>query len=253
MTPWSNENWPLVNIGKHKFFRDKFETPLSNNSTSVVMFAGSCDLSGVRHGKYWHELLCETLEIEPLTAAYLGTPICTFPSLLRRLYVQLKNTNNSPKRLFLVAPVSTQEHLIDGTCYSINTRQRPMEFLYRTGLIPPTAISQASALQRAYELNNGFNQRVYSFQRDFSFLEMICRAYSIDLRWTPNRTKNASLFYTDVSKMLEDHEFARKTCVGFDVEYDFDTTHDAPTSASQQRIAELFTLSFKSNPECQPL
>jgi hypothetical protein len=236
--PWRDLTWKTLKLSDHALFNQTGGSQVVLNSQ--ILFAGSCDINGVRHGEYWHEIYCKSLGLPHADYTLLGDAVNMLPSLLRKIYVYLKTCDVPPAQILLVAPVSVPEHIIGGKCYSISHRPRPLDFLYRLGAVPARLIPKVSILQQAYNVSFSREQEVYNFCRDFSFLEMMCSAYHITLKWTPNRTGNASLFYKSIDDLLDAHSFAKSTFIGYEPTYDLDEKFDAPTAASHQALASFF-------------
>lgn len=238
--PWTDPNWKTIDFTNHRFFKGLVNDSTIQIKESTKVFAGSCDISGVKHARYWHEIYCESAGLDHDSFVYIGNSVYTLSSILRKLYSYLNIIETPPTELLLVAPVSTHEHIVNGTCYSINDKLAPMDFLYRSRLIPQEDIDEISKLQQAFEINNSREQQIYNFCREFSFLEMICKNYNIKLRWTPNLTWNALQFYRNIDELLDSHSFAKKTFIGYDPKFEIDKTYDSPTASSHEKIAALF-------------
>lgn len=242
MNPWKNPNWKMINFADIRFFRMHEVTKAHSVHPKVadLLFLGSCDINGHRQERYWHEILCEQLGLQHNAHTFIGNSTYTLGSMVRRVYTYLKSVESAPKVILLVCPIATHEHIVDGTCYSINPNPDAMDFLYRIGAVEDKDIRAVSALQRAYKQTTTREQEIYNFCKEFSFLEMICKAYGIKLLWTPNRTKNALPFFQNVDELLDAHDFAKSTFIGYDSNYDFDEMLDSPTAASHKAYAELF-------------
>jgi hypothetical protein len=236
--PWNDLTWRTLKLSDHALFNKTGGSQIVLNSP--IVFAGSCDINGIRHGEYWHEIYCESLGLRHEEYTLLGDAVNMLPSLVRKLYVYLKMCDTKPAQILLVAPVSVPEHIIEGKCYSITHRVRPLDFLYRLGAVPARLIPKVSSLQQAYNVSFSRDQEIYNFCRDFSFLEMMCAFYDIDLKWTPNRTGNASLFYKSIDDLLDAHPFAKSTFIGYEPTYDIDEKFDAPTASSHKSLAAFF-------------
>lgn len=241
--PWNDANWKLINMHNHPFFKGRSPMVPVEYKNSPILFCGSCDISGYRHNEYWYDIYCRHKGLDPASYSYIGSPLCTLSSLIRRIYAYLKITEVIPKVVLLVAPVSADEHMINGTCYSImhkNDIMDPLKFVCRANIVPPEDQVSLVSLQNVYSEYRSIDQMVYEFCRDFSFLEMLCNAHGIKLYWTPNLTRNASEFYKHIELFLDAHEFAKNTFIGYTPSLEVDTMYGSPTAEAHAVIASLF-------------
>lgn len=239
--PWKDPNCNTIYLENHPFFKKLSSSSITEIKESSILFAGSCDISGVKFDRYWHEIFCEERKLEHDKYAYIGAALYGLPSLVRRIYDYLKLIDSPPKELLLVSPVATPEHLINDILYPINHRAEAMSFLYRANIVPKELSNRTTKLQEAYSESFSTEQAVYNFCKEFSFLEMICKAYNIRFYWTTNLTWNSHFFFDKLDLFLEAHDFARDTFIGSakgDIEYNRE--YDSPTASAHRSIASLF-------------
>lgn len=238
--PWNDTNWKTINLSQSRLFKGLIKENVVEYKNSSILFAGSCDVSGLRYEKYWHELYCEGKNLSHKDYVVIGRPVCSFSSLNRQLYSYLKNVDKPPSKLFLVVPITAHENMLEGTCYSITERPEPVQFINRLNLAPMSCVDIGYKLQEAYALATSDEQKIYNFCQDFSFLEMMCKSYGIKLFWTQNLTHSGQHHYEDINIFLEEHDFAKSTFIGHTPATDFDNSFDSPTYDSHKKISQLF-------------
>jgi hypothetical protein len=238
--PWNDSNWKTINLSQNRLFKGLSKENIVEYKYSPILFAGSCDAAGLRYEKYWHELYCEVKGINHKDYVVVGRPVCSFSSINRQLYVYLQKVDRTPKKLLMVVPISAHESVLEGTCYSITERPEPVNFINRLGLAPKSCVEIGYKLQEAYSSANSLDQKIYDFCKDFSFLEMMCKLYNIELFWTQNLTQSSQKHYGDINNFLDEHEFAKKTFIGHLPATEFDNAFDSPTADSHKKIAQLF-------------
>lgn len=240
--PWNDPNFPFLDFSEYKLYSKIHNQTLVPNTTSEILFTGSCDISGLRKEKYWHEIYCEQKKLNWDEFVKIGTIGQPMPALIRKIYGYLKSVEVAPKIIFMVAPVSLPEYILNGRAYPLPKTFDVIEFLERLEIIPHEVMNKMVHLMSAHRQSTGPGQILYDFCQNFSFLEMITRAYNIEFYWTPNMTRKAKQYYRDLSKFLEAHEFAKKTFLGYEESLIDSNSKDLdfPSAASHQHIANLF-------------
>ena len=239
-TPWNDPNWKTIDLSQNRLFRNLVKENIVEPKNSSLLFAGSCDAAGLRYEKYWHEIYCEKLSLNHKDFSVIGRPVCSFSSVNRQLYAYLKTLKVTPSKLLMVVPITSNESILEDTCYTITERPEPVDFISRLALAPKNRVEIGYKLQEAYASAYSTEQKIYDFCRDFSFLEMICKSYGIKLHWTQNVTRSSTNHYNDINIFVESHEFAKQTFIGHTPGTEFDNAFDSPTADSHRKIAELF-------------
>ena len=247
-TPWTDPNYPGLDFTKHKLYAGDHNQQPVLIKYSEILFAGSCDISGARESKYWHEIYCEESGLNSedyVKIGHIGQPL---NALVRKIYSYLKLVDRPPKKIFMVAPISCPEHILNSVAYPVPPDKETAKFLERIGIIPSAILPAVTGLINMNSDTYGPGQMSYEFCRNYSFLELMMRAYDIRLYWTPNLTRKAAEYYKNLDTYLSHHEYARNTFIGYDnstVDFASDKL-DFPSTESHLRLANLF-LSIKND------
>lgn len=240
--PWNDPNYPFLDFTEYSLYaRIHNQKPVSALESSIL-FAGSCDISGQRKEKYWHEIYCETLGLNKDDYVKIGTMGQPMNALVRKIYGYLKLVKTPPKRILMVAPVSLPEFIIDGKAYPIPRTFEVVEFFERLDIIPKETMPKLIHTMVAHRQCITDEHILYEFCQNFSFLEMITKAYDIELYWTPNLTRKAKQYYKNIDIFLKNHDFANRTFLGYDNSTVEDSSKDLdfPSAKSHVRLANLF-------------
>lgn len=241
-TPWNNPNYPSLDFTNHKVYSKNHNQQPVELKNSEILFVGSCDISGDREDRYWHEIYCETVGINHDDYVKIGSIGQPMEALIRKIYAYLKSVDLPPKKIFMVAPICTPEYIMNDMAYPVPRDLDSIQFLERLNLIPPTVLYPLSNLIFALRGAVGPGQITYDFLKNYSFLEVMMKAYAIELYWTPNLTRKANAFYKNLDSYLEKHDYAKKTFIGYDpatIKFNADSL-DYPSKESHQCIANLF-------------
>lgn len=236
MNAWTDANYPTLDMRQHRFYESVFRDRTIEYTGSEVLCLGSCDISGNRQVEYWHEIYSKARNIK---CAVIGQPGQSFSAVLRQLYVYLKNAP-APKLLLIVVPITSPEHVLDNKCYSVTYRPLAVEHYNRMNMIPENVLDRFMALHNAYAASNNLDERIYNFCREFSFLEMMCKAYNIQLKWTLNITRSAEDHYKEKDKFLDAHDFAKSTYLQTSKCMSYDRTYLCPTAEAHFILANTF-------------
>lgn len=237
MNPWQDSNYPTLDYRDHKFY-NVFADPSVEYKHSPIVFAGSCDIGGNRQSRYWHEIYSEKFSIKD--AIKIGRPSQSFSGMNRVLYTYLSNVEEKPNKILMVVPMTSAEHVINGVCYSVNYMKMAVDHLERLGIIPSNDFQLFKRLSASYYTSNTLEERLFNFGKEFSFLEMMCKCYSIDLQWTFNLTLSAEAHYNNKDLFAKSHPFAAKTYIGTKECKVYDTTYYSPSAPAHEILAQLF-------------
>lgn len=236
MNAWKDANYPTMDMREYRFYQYVFRDRTVEYDGSEVLCLGSCDISGNREVEYWHEIYSKMRNVK---YTKIGQPGQSFSALMRQFYAYLKNAP-APKLLLLVVPITSPEHVLDNKCYSVTYRPLAVEHYIRTNMIPENVLDTFTALHNAYAASNNLNEKIYNFCREFSFLEMMCKAHNIELKWTFNITRSADEHYKERDKFLDAHDFAKSTYLQTSECMTYDKTYLCPTSEAHFILASTF-------------
>jgi hypothetical protein len=243
MTPWKDANYPTLDLREHRLYNSRLADRTVEYKNSPILFIGSCDVAGIKHGKYWHEIYAEKRQL--VNYVKIGQAIQSFSGLMRTVYTYLSNVEEKPKSIYMVVPMTSAEHVIGNKCYSVNYQKLPVEHLHRLQIIPESSWSVFQKLHEAYNLSDCLEERIYNFGREFSFLEMMCKAYNIELKWTFNLTITSKFHFGDVNNFIDSHNFAKNTYIGTKETDAYDLVNYCPTYTAHKLLADLFMDSEK--------
>lgn len=216
-TSWTDPNFPTLDFTKYAAFSRNHNQTSVPIKSSEILFAGSCDISGVLKNKYWHQLYCEARGLNHSDYVTIGTIGQPLSALVRKIYCWLKLIETPPKTILMVAPVTMPEHVWGRVAWPIPRKLDLVEFLERIKIIPYRAISRIVPLVVAQSQMACPGQLIYEFAQSFSFLEMMTKVYGIELWWTPNLTKSAVSHYEpNIENFLASNEFAKRTFLGYE-------------------------------------
>lgn len=242
--PWKDPNYPTLDFTKHKVYSASHNQRPVEAKSSEILFCGSCDIAGIKKEKYWYEIYCEKLNLNCDDYVKIGSIGQPMQALVRKIYAWLKLVDKPPKKIFMVAPVAMPEQILSKTAWPVPRTLDIIPFFARVGVIPPEVLSRIIPLIVAQRQVSGPGHLLYEFCQNFSFLEMMTKAYGIELRWTPNLTRKAVEYYKDLDIYLEEHDFAKKTFIGYD-HSTVDLTGsglDFPNKKSHVAISDRFLL-----------
>jgi hypothetical protein len=185
--------------------------------SSEVIFLGTCDImSNLAVGELrWPCLVHANLHSEqPLIA--LGTVASGLPTMVRRLYSYIQNFG-APKIIYMTVPRFDGYEFVNksGKCYNASTRVGSANFCKNAGFIDNDEhITWLMQLETNKKLNNIHNMQ-YMIEERFAFIETICKAYSIKLKWTFNPSDAAiAVLYRNCSVFENISNFMKDAYVG---------------------------------------
>jgi len=165
----------------------------------------------VDSGLRWSALLHNELyKDQPFIA--LGTVASGLPSMVRRLYSYIQNFG-APKIVYMTIPRFDGYEFVNksGKCYNASSRVGSTNFCRNVNLIDDEEhIVWLMQLEVNKRLNNIHNMQ-YIIEERFAFIETMCKAYNINLKWTFNPSdasisvlyKNCSVF-ENISNFMKD-------------------------------------------------
>jgi hypothetical protein len=187
---------------------------------SNVLYLGSCDVmsSMTDKDKRWSVLLHKELHADQPFIA-LGTIGSGFPSMVRRLHSFVKN-HGAPKIVYMTIPRFDGYEYVNksGKCYNVSSRVGSARFSLKTGLVDHIEHNTWQIQLSANRQLNNPNNTQYILEERFSFIELLCRAYNTELKWTFNPS-DASIVVLKENLQAFEHisEFMKQSFVGLPV------------------------------------
>lgn len=179
---------------------------------SKVVYLGTCDIMNLLHGELrWsirhHQDFHST---EPFIA--LGTVASGVPTMVRRLYAYIQNFG-APEYIYMTIPRFDGYEYVNksGKCYNVSSRVGSAKFCHRAGMVDDDELDTwMTQLDANRKLNNPNNIR-YMLEERFAFIETMCKAHNIKLKWTFNLSDASILvlhenlpIFKDLSKFMQD-------------------------------------------------
>lgn len=156
--------------------------------SSEVVFLGTCDIMTnlIDGSERWSSLLHNKLHSEQPFIA-LGTVASGLPTMVRRLHSYIQNFG-APKIVYMTIPRFDGYEFVNksGKCYNASSRIGSTNFCRKADLINDEEHTTWLAQLEANRLLNNIHNMEYILEERFAFIETMCKAYSIRLRWTFN-------------------------------------------------------------------
>ena len=156
--------------------------------SSKVIFLGTCDIMTNLTDKTqrWSELVHSKLHgDQPFIA--LGTVASGLPTMIRRLYSYIQYFG-APELVYMTIPRFDGSEFVNksGNCYNVSSRVGSANFCRRADFVDDEEHTVwLMQLEANKKLNNIHNMQ-YILEERFAFIETICKANSIKLKWTFN-------------------------------------------------------------------
>jgi hypothetical protein len=184
---------------------------------SEVVFLGTCDImTNLLDGSQrWSELVHNELhKDQPFIV--LGTVASGLPSMVRRLYSYIQNFG-APKIVYMTIPRFDGYEFVNksGKCYNASSRVGSTNFCRKVDLIDDEEhIVWLMQLEVNKRLNNIHNMQ-YIIEERFAFIETLCKAHNIKLKWTFNPSDAAiSVLYKNKQVFENISNFMKDAFVG---------------------------------------
>jgi hypothetical protein len=225
MTYWNETNdshirfWNIRQNTAYTYIQDQVNEqgyvgdPLQ---TSKVVYLGTCDIMNLRDSqeKWSTKHHTDFYSDDPFIA--LGTLGSGLPSMVRRLYSYIQNYG-APKYIFMTIPRFDGYEFVNksGGCYNVSSRIGLAKFGYSGGIVDNEErdiwLAQLTANRR---LNNPENTR-YILEERFAFIETLCMAHNIELKWTFNPSDaSISVLYNNLPIFNDISDFMKNSFVG---------------------------------------
>ena len=184
---------------------------------SDVIFMGSCDLMTsmptpqLRWAKLLHNSKHST---SPFVA--IGSSAAGLPTTIRRLHSYIQNYGPAKLLYLSVARIDGLECVNQsGLCYNVNSRIGTPKYLNRRNLLAPREFNAWVAQVDAFKMVNNLHYVQYILEERFSFLELMCKHYNIELKWTINLTDAAIVtIYKNIGAFNAITPFMKESFVG---------------------------------------
>jgi len=153
-----------------------------------ALFLGTCDVmsslpdSNLRWSALVHK---EKFSDQPFIP--LGTVGSGLHAMVRRLYSFIQN-HGAPKYVYMTVPRFDGYEYVNksGKTYSVSSRKGTAKFLKYANLINEEDLSiWLSQIEANKNLENIHNNQ-YVLEERFSFIELLCKAHNIELKWSFN-------------------------------------------------------------------
>lgn len=212
---WNSENYGSYWRIKEEINEQGYRGDLLQSSE--VLFLGTCDIMTnlPQRQQRWAELVHSDLYLEkPLIA--LGTVATGLPTMVRRLYSYIQNFG-APKYLYMTVPRFDGYEYVNtsGKCYNVSSRVGSANFCKNAGMITDDEhATWLIQLEANKKLNNAYNIQ-YILEERFAFIETLCMAHDIKLRWTFNPSDAAiSVLYKNIQVIENISNFMKDSFVG---------------------------------------
>ena len=186
---------------------------------SKVVYVGTCDVMSCLNKEYtWVNMVHNRLHSDqPLIA--LGTLSSGLSSMIRRLYAYIQNFG-APEVVYLTIPRFDSYEFVNktGKCYSVSSRIGTADFCRSVNMIDDADhIIWLKQLDDTRELANKNNNR-YIVEERFAFLETLCKAYDIRLKWTFNPSDaGIKILYENLEVFRDISDMMQRSFVGMPV------------------------------------
>jgi len=184
---------------------------------SEVVFLGTCDImTNIVDGEQrWSKTVHNSLHADQPFIA-LGTVASGLPTMIRRLYSYIQNFG-APKLVYMTIPRFDGYEFVNksGKCYNASTRVGSTNFCKRARLIDNEEHATWLLQLEANKMLNNTHNMQYLIEERFAFIETICKAHSIKLKWTFNPS-DAAIFvlYKNISVVEHISDFMKDAFVG---------------------------------------
>jgi len=224
---WDAEQYQSYSRIKHEINQQGYRG--DTLAPSEVVYLGTCDvMSSITDSKQrWCELIHSTLHNDqPLIA--LGTVGSGVASMVRRLYSYIQNYG-APKYLYMTLPRFDSYEYVNksGECYSVSSRVGTATFCHKSNLVDQEELDVWLAQLAANKALMNIHNMTYILEERFAFIETLCRAHNIELKWSFNPS-DASIFIlnNNVSAFENISDFMKAAFVGLPLVKDhlFDRT-----------------------------
>ena len=185
--------------------------------SSEVIFLGTCDvMTNIVDGELrWSKLVHTKLHADQPFIA-LGTVATGLPTIVRRLYSYIQNFG-APKLVYMTVPRFDGYEFVNksGKCYNASSRVGSANFCRRAEFVDDEEHSVwLMQLEANKKLNNAYNIQ-YMLEERFAFIETICKAHNIDLKWTFNPSDAAiAVLYKNCQIFENISDFMKESFVG---------------------------------------
>lgn len=248
----TNDNTVDMSIGRYYANVDnmKASTPEGYRcdplDKSPVVFLGSCDMSGpiIDPEKVWAKVIYNKLSqiYEPFPYIALSRIHSGADALLRRLNAYCVKYG-PPKRIFVVLPRPVcMEIPVRGTLVNVTERSNYVDYLLKINKLTPAEHAMCmKAVEFSRSQQDSVEYQTYQFERIATVLQLLCKNYGIQMRWTPNLSATAVDYYNRwMDVFLRQVPYMAKTCAGVGVLRDFATPEDGSTGLlTQESIADV--------------
>lgn len=185
--------------------------------SSDILYLGSCDVmsSIPDNNARWPMLLHNNKHLNhPFIA--LATVGSGLPSMVRRLYSYIQNFG-APKLIYMTVPRFDGHEFVNksGKCYNVSSRIGSANYCKKVNLIDDEELAvwlaQLAANRR---LNNPHNTQ-YILEERFAFIETLCKAHNMKLKWTFNPSDaGIAVLYRNLPVIEHISDFMKASFVG---------------------------------------
>ena len=181
--------------------------------SSKVLYLGTCDvMTDLFDGKdRWSALVHTALHPDQPYIA-LGTVASGLPSMVRRLYAYIQNFG-APKYLYMTVPRFDGYEYVNksGKCYNVSSRVGSAKFCKSADIVDDDELNTWIMQLNANRGLNNIHNMQYMIEERFAFIETLCKAHNIELKWTFNPSdaavyvlKNNVSIFENISKFMKD-------------------------------------------------
>ena len=228
---WDTDIYPSYYKIKHEINENGYRG--DRTQPSEVLYLGTCDVMSnlpPGDGQYrWSALVHTALHPDQPYIA-LGTVASGLPSMVRRLYAYIQNFG-APKYLYMTVPRFDGYEYVNksGKCYNVSSRVGSAKFCRRCDFIDEDELNVwLMQLESNKRLNNIHNMQ-YMIEERFAFIETLCKAHNIELKWTFNPSDAAIVvLYKNLPAIKDISKFMKDSFVGLPIAKDhvFDRSID---------------------------
>jgi hypothetical protein len=163
----------------------------------------------------WSELVHAKLHADQPFIA-LGTVATGLPTMVRRLYSYIQNFG-APETVYMTVPRFDGYEFVNksGECYNVSSRVGSANFCHRAELVDDEEHAiWLMQLEANKKLNNIHNVK-YILEERFAFIETLCKAHSMKLKWTFNPSDAAiAVLYRNCGIFEDISDFMKDSFVG---------------------------------------
>ena len=212
---WDADLYQSYKPIKHTFTEDGYRGDILQ--PSMVVYLGTCDvMTNLPNPEVrWNALIhIDKYLDQPFIS--LGTVGSGVPSMVRRLYSYIQNFG-APKYLYMTIPRFDGYEFVNksGKCYNVSTRMNTAKFLKTSNFIDDEEfeIWKSQLIVNKQLMNK--NNTIYILEERFAFIETICKAYDIDLKWSFNLSDGSVIvLYRNIDIFQNISDFMKKSFVG---------------------------------------